>query len=84
VEIGPRGQRSSARADGAYFEDLDNTFIPTSVPHGWAAIVRPDRTVLHDGPLDEAARLVRESLQLIGAQEPSPGRTDRALATAAH
>lgn len=33
---------------------------------GWAAVMRPDRTVLHDGPVTETSRLVRESLALLG------------------
>ena len=38
---------------------------PASRPSGWAAVVRPDRTVLHDGPAAEVDRLVRESLALM-------------------
>ena len=34
---------------------------------GWCLAVRPDRTVMHDGPVEEAERLVRESLRLLGA-----------------
>ncbi len=33
---------------------------------GWCLVVRPDRTVMHDGPLEEAERLVTESLTLLG------------------
>jgi 3-(3-hydroxy-phenyl)propionate hydroxylase len=31
---------------------------------GWVAIVRPDRTVMHDGPADAAAAMLRQSLDL--------------------
>jgi 3-(3-hydroxy-phenyl)propionate hydroxylase len=34
---------------------------------GWCAVVRPDRTVLHDGPAADAPRIVRESLAILGA-----------------
>jgi 3-(3-hydroxy-phenyl)propionate hydroxylase len=34
---------------------------------GWCLVVRPDRAVMHDGPAEEAERLVRESLALLGA-----------------
>ncbi|HWB95805.1 MAG TPA: FAD-dependent monooxygenase, partial [Bryobacteraceae bacterium] len=83
VEIGSRGQRGGQHADGSFFEDLDNTFIPTMVPHGWAAIVRPDRTVLHDGPSNDVVRLVRESLQLLGTETTPPNAARTAMAPAA-
>ncbi|MDP3856492.1 MAG: bifunctional 3-(3-hydroxy-phenyl)propionate/3-hydroxycinnamic acid hydroxylase [Stagnimonas sp.] len=47
------------------FEDLDNRLTPGGAPYGWCAVIRPDRTVLHDGPVEEANRLVRESLALL-------------------
>lgn len=34
---------------------------------GCCLVVRPDRTVMHDGPVEEAERLVGESLGLLGA-----------------
>jgi 3-(3-hydroxy-phenyl)propionate hydroxylase len=64
VEVCPRGQglqRSAA------YEDLDNHLLPGAAPSGWCVVVRPDRTVLHDGPIAEADRLVRESLRLLGS-----------------
>ena len=60
------------------WEDLDGTFLPGAAPLGWAAVVRPDRTVLHDGPAREADRIVRESLALLG----SPIRAEAAYAAA--
>jgi len=83
VSIGPRGQRHAQRRIGNYWEDLDDTFIPTSVPPGWAAIVRPDRTVLHDGPITEVRRLLRESLNLLGSRPASALTTLSALSTPA-
>ena len=65
VAIAHRGQaRHLRREDG--WEDLDGTFLPGVAPFGWAAVVRPDRTVLHDGPVTEVDRIVSESLALIG------------------
>jgi 3-(3-hydroxy-phenyl)propionate hydroxylase len=61
-----RGQRLHA-AQGESWEDLEGVFLPRSVPFGWAVVVRPDRTIVHDGPAEDAARLVRESLALLGA-----------------
>jgi 3-(3-hydroxy-phenyl)propionate hydroxylase len=70
VQIAHRGQARRIRRHGA-FEDLDGTFMPGVAPFGWAAIVRPDRTVLHDGPVEEVDRLIRESLALMGAPSPA-------------
>ena len=33
---------------------------------GWCVIVRPDRTVLNNGPLAEVDRVLREALTLLG------------------
>lgn len=47
------------------FEALDNALLPGGAPYGWCAVLRPDRTVLHDGPLAEAERLLRETFALL-------------------
>ena len=65
VQIAHRGQQLHLVRDRCW-EDLEGVFLPESVPFGWAAVVRPDRTILHDGPVSEASRLVRESLALLG------------------
>lgn len=51
------------------YEDLGNALVPGAAPYGWAAVVRPDRTVLHDGPVNEVRRLVDETLSLLGLAE---------------
>jgi len=48
-------------------EDLDGRLVPATAPYGWCLVVRPDRTVLHDGPSKEADRIVQESLKLLGS-----------------
>jgi 3-(3-hydroxy-phenyl)propionate hydroxylase len=66
VQVCHRGQRLH-RGDAAHvWEDVSGTIVPGAAPVGWAFVVRPDRTVLHDGPATDAARLVRESLGLLG------------------
>jgi 3-(3-hydroxy-phenyl)propionate hydroxylase len=40
--------------------------MPDARERGWCLVVRPDRTVMHDGPVEETERLVRESLGLLG------------------
>jgi 3-(3-hydroxy-phenyl)propionate hydroxylase len=50
----------------AGWEDMTDSLVPGAAPVGWVAVVRPDRTVLHDGPLANAGAIVRESLALLG------------------
>jgi 3-(3-hydroxy-phenyl)propionate hydroxylase len=45
-------------------EDTDDTFTKlTAAP--WCVVVRPDRTVLHQGPLADVNRIVTESIALV-------------------
>jgi 3-(3-hydroxy-phenyl)propionate hydroxylase len=83
VRIAHRGQPLHREVPGIW-EDLNGTFLPDAVPVGWAAVVRPDRTVVHDGPAAEADRLVCESLALLGDRpEPMPAAAAAAAAAAA-
>ncbi|WP_434382197.1 bifunctional 3-(3-hydroxy-phenyl)propionate/3-hydroxycinnamic acid hydroxylase [Melittangium boletus] len=66
VQLLHRGQRLHRATHGDCWEDLNTALIPDAAPFGWAALVRPDRTVLHDGPVSEVKRLVHEALALIG------------------
>ena len=63
VQIDPRG-RPSCPSQSARWEDLTGALVPSVVPVGWVAIVRPDRTVMHDGPAASAAAMLRESMEL--------------------
>ena len=58
--------KGSARVRGAV-EDLDGAFSAITST-GWCVVVRPDRTVLHAGPCAEVNRVLRESLDLLGAK----------------
>ena len=64
VQFCQRGERVHRGPDG--YEDLDNRLVPGGAPYGWCAVLRPDRTVLHDGPIADADRIVRESLAVLG------------------
>ena len=75
VEVRPRGLAPSREAT----EDLDNTLVPGAAPFGWCVVLRPDRTVLHDGPLEAVDALVRESLGILGAKD-NPGGAFRSAA----
>jgi len=65
VQIAHRGQRLHLAPRDSW-EDLGGVFLPGLVPLGWAAVVRPDKTIVHDGPATDANRIVRESLALLG------------------
>ncbi|MCX7071320.1 MAG: bifunctional 3-(3-hydroxy-phenyl)propionate/3-hydroxycinnamic acid hydroxylase [Gammaproteobacteria bacterium] len=52
------------RGDNA-FDELANTLLPGAAPYGWCAVIRPDRQIIHDGPIGDAARLVRESIAVL-------------------
>ena len=53
------------------WEDMTDSLLPGAAPIGWVAVVRPDRTVLHDGPLGKVDDIVRESLTLLGCGAPA-------------
>lgn len=65
VQVAPRGRRASP--DLGVYEDLDGRLVPGAAPYGSCLVVRPDRTILHDGPAGDADRIVRESLDILGA-----------------
>lgn len=46
-------------------EALDDALLPRKVPVGWIVLVRPDRTILAEGPQDRATELVRSAMQLL-------------------
>lgn len=79
VQIAHRGQRPSTGTQRAW-EDLTGAFLPGFASVGWAAVVRPDRTILHDGPATQVNRLIRESLDFLG----TPQTQTESLAIQAH
>jgi 3-(3-hydroxy-phenyl)propionate hydroxylase len=56
------------------WEDMTDTLVPKTAPVGWVAIVRPDRTVLHDGPAARLDGVVREALALL-RRDAAAGRS---------
>lgn len=67
VQVSHRGQRG----DGDAWEDVTGTFLP-ALPLGWVALVRPDRTILHDGPAARVAQMLEEGLALLGVSALAP------------
>lgn len=65
IQIAMRSQAVARRADAC--EDPTGELLPGFAPVGWAAVVRPDHTILHDGPVTESAHLIAESCALLGA-----------------
>ncbi|MES2149328.1 MAG: bifunctional 3-(3-hydroxy-phenyl)propionate/3-hydroxycinnamic acid hydroxylase [Pseudomonadota bacterium] len=62
--------RGQADLGEAAWEDVTDSLVPGAAPVGWVAAVRPDRVVLHDGPLARVDDIVRESLALLGCASP--------------
>jgi 3-(3-hydroxy-phenyl)propionate hydroxylase len=62
-------ERDAGRSDG--YLDIGRTLVRSAALDDWCVMVRPDRTVLHDGPLAEADRIVREGLGVLGSLEKS-------------
>lgn len=58
--------RGQANLDDGAWEDMSDCLVPGAAPVGWVAAVRPDRVVLHDGPLASIDAIVRESIDLLG------------------
>lgn len=61
-----RGQALHLSAPERRVEILDDLLSSRGIPLGWVAIVRPDRTVLCEGPAEQAPALVAEAFQLLG------------------
>jgi 3-(3-hydroxy-phenyl)propionate hydroxylase len=69
LQFTQRGRPAEVPASG--WEDLTGTLLPGAAPPGSVAIVRPDRTVLIDGPADQAPTLVQRALALLGSAAPA-------------
>ena len=66
LQVCYRGQ-ALHRGDGAnVWEDISGAFLPAVASNGWLAVVRPERTLINDGPASSAAQLIAETLSLFG------------------
>lgn len=63
MQIDPRGQMARTSALSRW-EDISGALMPSVVPVGWVAIVRPDKVVMHDGPSTEASVLLGQAMHL--------------------
>lgn len=73
IHIRHRGQFTGASHS---WEDMTDALVPGAAPAGWIAVVRPDRTVLHDGPLEQLDSVVLQALALLGAGPPEQRHGD--------
>lgn len=62
LHLGPANQR---------VETLDDILSLRGIPLGWTVIVRPDRTVMCEGPMERTAALTCEALCLLGHGQAS-------------
>lgn len=67
VHIHRRWQGDEGASVARRCEDVDGTFVPSAAPPGWVAVVRPDNTVMCEGPASEVTRLADAALSLLRA-----------------
>jgi 3-(3-hydroxy-phenyl)propionate hydroxylase len=70
-----RSQAQHLAPKAERLEALDEALLPRRVPLGWAAIVRPDRCVLAEGPVSDAEAMLQRALELVAPPAPSPAQT---------
>jgi 3-(3-hydroxy-phenyl)propionate hydroxylase len=67
-----RSQAQHLAAPGQRLEALDETLLPQRAPLGWAVIVRPDRCVMAEGPVEQVERMLEEALARIAPAPDAP------------
>jgi 3-(3-hydroxy-phenyl)propionate hydroxylase len=70
-----RAQAQHLAAADRRIEALDEMLLPRRVPLGWVFIVRPDRCVMAEGPVEQVQELLDEALRRIAvrtAASPEP------------
>jgi 3-(3-hydroxy-phenyl)propionate hydroxylase len=63
-----RAQAQHLAPSAHRLEALDEALLPRKVPLGWVALVRPDRCVLAEGPVEQANDLLREAFARLGVE----------------
>jgi 3-(3-hydroxy-phenyl)propionate hydroxylase len=75
IHLRHRGQAGTGEHS---WEDMTDALVPGAAPAGWVAVVRPDRLVMHDGPLEEMGTIVGECLTLLRTDQHAHGEPYRA------
>ena len=65
-----RAQAQHLASADRRLEALDETLLPRRAPLGWVFIVRPDRCVMAEGPVEEVESLLDQALQRLGVGGP--------------
>jgi 3-(3-hydroxy-phenyl)propionate hydroxylase len=83
-----RSQALNLAAAERRLEALDETLMPHRAPLGWVVIVRPDRCVLAEGPIEQVGSMVEQALARIapasaGTAAPRPAWNPLSAAHAA-
>lgn len=65
VQLCHRGQKLHRVDDPHVWEDVTGTLVSDVAPTGWAAVVRPDRTVMHQGRIEDVCAITREALEVL-------------------
>ena len=79
-----RSQALHLAAPHQRLEALDETLLPHRAPLGWAVIVRPDRCVMAEGPIEQVATMLEQALGRIQPVAPpaiAPDTARRPLRT---
>jgi 3-(3-hydroxy-phenyl)propionate hydroxylase len=62
VHLHPRGTHMAGLN---IWEEMTDVLVPGAAPVGWVAVVRPDRTILHDGPVAEVQQILLRTLGML-------------------
>jgi 3-(3-hydroxy-phenyl)propionate hydroxylase len=75
-----RAQAQHLASADQRLEALDETLLPRRAPLGWTFIVRPDRCVMAEGPVEQVEQLLDKALQRLAPAAPEvPRRTVDAI-----
>ena len=67
-----RGQALCRSVGANVWEDINGEMLPSLAPIGWLAVVRPDHSIITDGPSVDAAMLIDASIDLLSAPKTPP------------
>lgn len=71
IQLCYRGQALNRSVGKHVWEDINGEMLPGLAPTGWLAVVRPDHSIITDGPSSEAAHLIEASIKLLCSPTPA-------------
>jgi len=54
------------------WEDFNGTLLPNIAPRGWVALVRPDKVIAHDGPVQDVQTMMSQTIALLVKASATP------------